>query len=110
MRATNHISRSDESDFQDVKAEVSKLAANWKGFGPALGLSRAAIKEIDMACRGHPARCLDSVIEKWLNQDYNWEKFGLPSWKKLAEAVESRSGGKDPALAKKIRLERVRSK
>ena len=63
-----------------------------------------------MACRGNPSRCLDGVIERWLNQDYNWEKFGVPSWSKLVDAVESRSGGKDPALAKKIRLARVSSK
>eukprot|EP00731_Ephydatia_muelleri_P008647 Em0004g985a len=96
-----------ESDFQDVRTEVSKLAADWQGLGSALGLSRAAISEIKMACRGNPSRCLDGVIERWLNQDYNWEKFGVPSWSKLADAVESRSGGKDPALAKKIRLARV---
>ena len=80
------------------------LTAYWQAFGLTLGISGSAINEIDLANRGDPSRCLDGVIEKWLNQDYNYEKFGLPTWKKLVAAVQSNSGGKDPALAKKIGL------
>ena len=105
-----HSTYLDESDFQEVRKEVSKLTANWQALGSALGLSRSATREIDLANRGDPSRCLDGVIEKWLNQDYNYEKFGLPTWKKLVAAVESNSGGKDPALAKKIGLARFTGK
>ena len=100
---------SDENDFQEVRNEVSKLSAHWQAFGSALGLSRSTIREIDLANRGDPSRCLDGVLEKWLNQDYNWEKFGLPTWKALVAAVESRSGGRDAALGKKIGLAKVAS-
>ena len=88
-------------DFQEVRRNVADLTGDWQAFGSALGLSNTAIREIDLANRGDPSRCLDGVLEKWLNQDYNWEKFGLPTWKALVAAVESRSGRRDTALGKK---------
>ena len=85
-----------------MRREVPELAGVWQGLATGLGLSPAHVREIDLANRGDPSRCLDGVIEKWLNQDYNYNKFGEPSWKKLVAAVADSSGGKNTALARKI--------
>lgn len=92
---------SGEDDFQDVKDAVSQLTGMWQGFGSVLGLSPAAIREIH-ATHPDPARCLDEVLERWLREDYNRNKFPPPSWRQLVCAVQNTNGGKNPALAKRI--------
>ena len=85
-----------------MRKEVATLTGLWDGMALCLGLTKDHVREIDLAYRGDPSRCLDDVIERWLNQNYNWEKFGVPSWRGLVTAVADGSGGKNPALAKKI--------
>lgn len=89
-------------DFQDVRKEVGTLTGLWDGVAVCLGLTRDSVREIELKYRGDPLRCLDEVIEGWLNQNYNYGKFGLPSWRGLVSAVADGSGGKNSALAKKI--------
>lgn len=91
-----------EDDFQDVLSAVGELAGTWRPFAAVLGLSPAALKEIDEACRGIPAQCLSTAIDRWLRQEYNYERHGPPSWSKLVMAVVSNVGGQNAALAKKI--------
>ena len=43
--------------------------------------------------------CLSEMVTEWLNQSYNTQRFGLPSWKMLVEAVAHRNGGNNHALA-----------
>ena len=45
---------------------------------------------------------MGSVIEEWLNGNYNTERFGTPTWKKLVEVVANPNGGKNNSEAKKI--------
>lgn len=47
-------------------------------------------------------QAMAKAIEKWLQKDYDVEKFGPPTWKVLVEAVRSPIGGKNPTLAKEI--------
>ena len=50
---------------------------------------------------------LAGVLRAWLNQNYNIEKHGPPTWRKLVEAVD-KSG--DRALAKAIAIEHPKGK
>ena len=86
-------------DFQPIRSEVQDLVGVWQSFAHGLGLMPSDVKEIDLGQRGDPSRCLDAVVEKWLNQDYKTEKFGTPSWKGIVVSVKQ-SG--NPALAKRI--------
>ena len=47
-------------------------------------------------------QALYEVVSTWLRKDYNVERFGPPSWKRLVEAVRSPAGGSNPALADQI--------
>ena len=49
-------------------------------------------------------RALNDVLLLWLQQKYNVERFGLPTWRMLVEAVDKHAGGNDHELAKKIAL------
>ena len=50
--------------------------------------------------------CLRAMLELWLKQDYNVDRFGEPSVAMLKEAVRHRLGGNNPALADKISIQR----
>ncbi|KAL5510252.1 hypothetical protein EMCRGX_G005767 [Ephydatia muelleri] len=86
-------------DFQEIRREVQPIAGMWPAFAQGIGLMPSDVREIELAQRGDPSRCLDSAIEKWLNQGYNTERFGLPSWKGIAMGIKQCG---NPALAKRI--------
>ena len=47
-------------------------------------------------------RALKDVLLLWLNQKYRVEKYGLPTWRMLVEAVDKKTGGNNHDLAKEI--------
>ena len=51
---------------------------------------------------GDLAACLESMVTDWLEKNYNWGKFGEPTWQMLAKAVGHPAGGAYMALAEKI--------
>ena len=65
------------------------------------GTSTGAGKESD---HSNTERALNDVVLLWLRQKYNVERFGPPTWRMLAEAVDKHAGGNDHELAKKIAL------
>ena len=77
------------------------MAARYYSFGGALRLST---RELDQIREDYHSseQALGQVINIWLKQRYSVERFGLPSWRMLVKAVDSRAGGGDHALAKKI--------
>lgn len=45
---------------------------------------------------------MPKLFTEWLNHNYNVDKFGPPTWKKLVEAVAAPNGGGNRRLADKI--------
>ena len=82
-----------------MRRELASYTSHWQSLALALGVSDAAISEIDMAYRGDPSRCLDGLIERWLKQNYDYSQFGLPSWNKVRVAVKSLGSERDPIAA-----------
>ena len=78
-------------DYSDVLAEVTDVRRNAQKLGIALGLPVGGFDPT-----------LEDVIRVWLEQNYNTERHGLPSYQRLALAVASKVGPSNPALAKKI--------
>ena len=91
----------DINDHFDVMDEVHDVASRWKSLGAALRLSPPILDRIE-ADRRDVRSCLEDVVTEWLNQSYDTERFGLPSWESLARAVAHRSGGNNRALADDI--------
>ena len=120
-----------EDDLRDVMSAVKNLAGMWKDLGISLGLRPSDLKSILTANPHSPDDCLREMILQWLKQSYNVcftlilylpylntyvtvvcpipllsfpnvEKLGMPTWKRLVEAVEDDAGGNNPALAQTI--------
>ena len=50
----------------------------------------------------NPSRALITVVEIWLQQQYNVQRHGPPTWQMLVKAIDSPAGGNDHTLARKI--------
>ena len=89
-------------DYYNVLSELNPLAACWKNIGFALRLKPDALEKIDRQHSGDLSACLASMVKEWLKRNYNVEKFGEPTWQRLAEAVGDPAGGADKALSMRI--------
>ena len=88
-------------DLHTVLSEVLGVASRWKSFGLALHLKPSLISTIE-ASNHDPERCLCRTLEEFLKKNYDFVKFGQPTWKLICQAVEHRAGGNDRALAETI--------
>ena len=74
--------------------------SNWRDLGIELGLTNV----LDTIHADHKLdgvqQCMDEVLKEWLRRNHNEERFGRPTWKALAAAVEKSS---NRALAESIR-------
>ena len=94
----------DKDDLVDVKEEVLSIQSLYYRLGQALRLDNADLRRI---CDAYPSesdaeRALEDVLLLWLNQKYSTDRFGLPTWRKLVEAVDRKGGGNNHQLAKEI--------
>ena len=81
----------------DVKHELCPFAS-WKELGLNLGLSPDCLEVIENDSSRTDDR-LHTVLLQWLKRNYDLDKYGLPSWGRLAEAVKAI----DHALASTIK-------
>ena len=59
-------------------------------------------RELDAIRKGFPQdmdQAFTEVLLVWLRHRYNVEKYGLPTWRRLVQAVDSPAGGNNHALA-----------
>lgn len=83
-----------------VVANLMEVADKWSSIGLFLGIpyKRIEICKLEDTLEER----ITKMVELWLSQQYNTDAFGLPSWRKLAEAVASSSGGCHYRLASEI--------
>ena len=90
-------------EFYDIYEKVEQLSACWKQIAISLRLKINTINKIEADCRGNTVTCLQKVLECWLRKDYDYERYGIPCWRRVCVAVKE--GGGDPALADEIARE-----
>ena len=88
-----------EDDLFSVYREVLDLALNWMDVGLVLGLRHIHLKEIHTTNRESPRKCLMEALKLWLKQEYDIDRNGLPTWKKMVEVTADPIAGENPALA-----------
>ena len=93
---------SGSEDEGEVMKAVIDVAAEYSSVGRTLGLSPSELKTIAHDCPRDCKGALSQVISAWLKQSHITGKVAPPSWRTLVEAVDSPSGGRNRALAKKI--------
>ena len=91
-----------DEDLGEVLDEVIDLASSWTSMCTALRLKPSAEDTIARQYFHNPGDYLKAVLRKWLCKEYNTEKHGLPTWRKLVEAVAKPAGGNNPDLAREI--------
>ena len=74
--------------------------SKWKVLGVDLGLDPNKLDQIKKD-NTESENCLYEMLSEWLKQQYDVDKYGKPTWRKLADEV----GELDSALASKIRKE-----
>ena len=82
--------------------ELSSLSNCYYDIGLGLRLSISELESIESSYKDNPRRALTKVVTAWLQEHYDTEKFGPPTWKMLVKAVDSPAGGGDHTLAQKI--------
>ena len=73
-------------DLVDVKQELGDFV-NWYDLGLNFRLSPDSLDMIEEDHRSTKKR-LQAVLLQWLRKGYNIQKYGLPSWAALADAVK----------------------
>lgn len=91
-----------EDDVYEVYREVHTMAGSWGRIAVALRLPPSLKSLIAKTHSNNPEDCLLAVVEEWLKENYNVQKYGHPSWRVLVEAVADSIGGANPALAHSI--------
>ena len=93
-------------DFYDVWERVKSLSPHWQSFSLSLRLSPDTIESIEANNRNETSEtCLRKALTQWLKKDYNYKRFGHPSYRKLCVSVSN--GGQNKALAEEIANEHL---
>ena len=88
----------------DVFEAVLPLKSVYMALGRSLRLKTADLKLIQEAYPNgsDTEQALSDTLELWLQQKYNVERFGPPTWRMLVEAADRKACGNNHDLAKKI--------
>ena len=79
---------------------MEKLSPKWDLFAIKLGLRNHAVENIQENCSDVMSR-LFKALKEWLKLNYNHQKYGRPSWQRLAEAVRGLDYGLFEEIARK---------
>ena len=63
------------------------MSAKWKSFSLRLGLRKPVLDRIEQNYPKDVQGCLMEALDEWLKLNYDHDKRGQPSWRKLAEAA-----------------------
>ena len=80
-----------------VAALLNGVATNWVSVGLFLGIPYKLIEIFKL--EDSLEESVGKMVEAWLTRKYDVAVFGEPTWRKLVEAVASRSGGCHQRLA-----------
>lgn len=88
----------DDTEFGDDDVSfayiaIRQLSAQWRDIGMALGIGADALEGI-AGDNSKGADRLSRVITTWIRQNYDTEKFPLPSWRTLCKALSAVSDNK----------------
>ena len=92
----------EEDDLREVFRCAVNLKTCYYELGIELGLPP---HELDAIQSENISQALTNVLLAWLRQRYITDKYGLPTWRRLVEVVDSPAGGNNHALAKAIASE-----
>ena len=81
-----------DDDSKDVLDYLNEVAGHWEAICRNVHVKNSKIEELTNSGRPGPY-CLGQAITDWLKLNYNHQRFGKPSWKKVAESVVKLNNG-----------------
>ena len=84
---------------------MSSVASRFSPFLRILGLPESQLSEIKEECRDNAQECLQRGIICLLQENFNSDKHGPLTWRRLVEAVADTAGGSNHKLARRIAAE-----
>ena len=75
-----------DDDIKDVLDYLNEVAGHWETISQNLHVRESKITELRNSRQTAPV-CLGQAITDWLKLNYNYQRFGKPTWKKVAESV-----------------------
>ena len=69
------------------------LSAKWKVLATRLHIQKHTIETIQKNNPGDVDDCLIEMLGHWLELDYNYHKYGKPSWRIVAKNVQRMNPG-----------------
>ncbi len=91
----------EDDNLWDILSYLKNDQAQCYKIGTALHLKQDTLNTIRRESADH-TEALTKIVTNWLLKNYNFKKFGVPTWNSLVEAVESPIGGNNTTLAMKI--------
>ena len=90
--------------MSNVLEAVIPIKSVYFSLGQCLQLQITDLESIRKAYPGESdtEQALSDTLKLWLQQKYNVERFGRPTWRMLVEAVDQEDGGNSHEIAKKI--------
>ena len=83
-------------------SQVIANRAKWELLGIHLGIDNGTIEALKSKNGGNPTLCLKDVLSTWLNENYDTQRHGYPSWRRLCKAIASPAGPENQSLADDI--------
>lgn len=94
------LSLLDREDVYFIMKALDTVIAQWRNIGMCFGL----YPKLDtiQADNSDVTNRMGAVVEHWLKRNYNTDKFGEPTWRKLVEVVGDPIGGNDANHAREL--------
>ena len=91
-----------EDHLSEIVDEIVSIKSEYYSLGICLGLPASELTAVSRQYPHDMEQALKDILLLWLQQKYDVQRYGIPSWRKLVEAVDKESGGNNHALAKRI--------
>ena len=90
-------------DLCDVLDEVESLSSKWKLLSTKLRIKESSLSIIEKNNPSDVQTCLYKALGEWLKLNYDHQKYGRPSWRRLAKAVKTLDSALFERIAKSHR-------
>ena len=78
-----------DDDSADILEQLSGLEFEYRALGIHLHLPPGKVNEIQENNPHNASAALGQIITQWLMMNYEYNKFGKPSWRMLTEAIST---------------------
>lgn len=83
------VCNTDDDDLSSIYNAVRPLSAHWYSLGCSLGLPPSLMDKIQQDVVNDADKCLIKCLQNWLDRNFNHEKNGAPSWRRLVKAISN---------------------